>query len=69
MSKVKFVPLSTTDRFRALQSSEIDILSRNSTWTMSREIDLGLVFAATTYYDGQGFMVRTARKIDFGVRA
>ncbi len=64
VSKVKFVPLSTTDRFRALQSSEIDILSRNSTWTMSREIDLGLVFAATTYYDGQGFMVRTARKID-----
>jgi general L-amino acid transport system substrate-binding protein len=64
VSKVKFVPLSTTDRFRALQSSEIDILSRNSTWTMSREIDLGLAFAATTYYDGQGFMVRTARKID-----
>jgi general L-amino acid transport system substrate-binding protein len=64
VSKVKFVPLSTTDRFPALQSSKIDILSRNSTWTMSREIDLGLVFAATTYYDGQGFMVRAARKID-----
>jgi general L-amino acid transport system substrate-binding protein len=64
VSKVKFVPLSTTDRFPALQSSEIDILSRNSTWTMSREIDLGLVFAATTYYDGQGFMVRAARKTD-----
>jgi general L-amino acid transport system substrate-binding protein len=64
VSKVKFVPLSTTDRFPALQSSEIDILSRNSTWTMSREIDLGLVFAATTYYDGQGFMVHAARKTD-----
>jgi general L-amino acid transport system substrate-binding protein len=60
-SKVKYVPLSTVDRFRALQSGDIDVLSRNSTWTMSREVDLGLVFAAVTYYDGQGFMVRKAR--------
>jgi general L-amino acid transport system substrate-binding protein len=62
VSKVKYVPLSTVDRFRALQSGDIDVLSRNSTWTMSREVDLGLVFAAVTYYDGQGFMVRKARK-------
>jgi general L-amino acid transport system substrate-binding protein len=60
--KVKYVPLSTVDRFKALQSGDIDVLSRNSTWTMSREVDLGLVFATVTYYDGQGFMVRKARK-------
>ena len=62
-SKVKFVPLSASARFSALQSGEIDILSRNSTWTMSREVDLGLVFAAVTYYDGQGFMVRRAQNV------
>ena len=63
-SKVKFVPLSASERFGALQSGAIDVLSRNSTWTMSREVDLGLVFPAVTYYDGQGFMVRRSRKIN-----
>src|SRR5215208_1465127 len=64
VNKVKFVPLSADDRFRALQSKEIDLLSRNSTWTMSRETDLGLVFAGVTFYDGQGFMVRHARNVN-----
>src|SRR5262249_42471090 len=62
--KVSYVPLSANDRFRPLQSREIDILSRNSTWTMSREASLGLIFAAVTYYDGQGFLVRRARNIN-----
>jgi general L-amino acid transport system substrate-binding protein len=57
-SKVQFIPLETTDRWAALQSGKIDILSRNTTWTMSREAALRLNFAAITYYDGQGFMVR-----------
>jgi len=61
--KVTFVPLSAEDRFRALQSGQIDILSRNSTWTMSRETELGLVFAGVTFYDGQGLMVRHARNL------
>jgi general L-amino acid transport system substrate-binding protein len=62
-SKVTFVPLSATDRFAALQGKQIDILSRNSTWTLSRETELGLLFAAVTYYDGQGLMVRRARNL------
>ncbi len=57
-SKVKFIPLTAKDRFTALQSGEIDVLSRNGTWTQSREADLGLLFAGVNYYDGQGFMVR-----------
>lgn len=57
-SKVKFTPLSAKERFTALQSGEIDMLSRNTTWTQSRDTSLGINFAATTYYDGQGFMVR-----------
>ena len=56
--KVKFVPLNAEQRFKALQSGDIDLLSRNSTWTMSREADFNLSFAAVNYYDGQGFMVR-----------
>jgi len=56
-SKVKFSPLSAKERFTALQSGEIDILSRNTTWTMSRDTSLGLKFAGVMYYDGQGFMV------------
>ncbi len=56
-NKVKFVPLSAKERFTALQSGTIDLLSRNSTWTMSRDSSLGLTFAGVTYYDGQGFMV------------
>lgn len=55
---VKFTPLSAKDRFTALQSGEIDMLARNSTWTMSRDTALGLAFSVVNYYDGQGFMVR-----------
>jgi general L-amino acid transport system substrate-binding protein len=62
-SKVRFVPLSAAERFARLQSREIDLLARNSTWTMSRETDLSLSFAAVTYYDGQGFLVRNARNV------
>jgi len=62
-AKVKFVPLTAKDRFTALQSGEIDVLSRNTTWTLSRDTSLGLDFAAVTYYDGQGFMVRKALKV------
>jgi general L-amino acid transport system substrate-binding protein len=62
--KVKFVPLSTGDRFTALKSGQVDVLSRNSTWTMSRETDFGLLFAATTYYDGQGFLVRRSLNVE-----
>ena len=57
-TKVRFIPLSAKDRFTALQSGEVDLLARNSTWTMSRDTQLGLDFVATNYYDGQGFMVR-----------
>lgn len=57
VKKVKFVPLTATERFTALQSGEVDILSRNTTWTMTRDTALGLHFAGVTYYDGQGFMV------------
>jgi len=63
-SKVKFTPLSTKDRFTALQSGEIDVLARNSTWTLARDTSLGLNFAAVNYYDGQGFMVRKSLKIN-----
>jgi len=56
-NKVKFVPLNAQQRFTALQSGEVDLLSRNTTWTLTRDTQLGLNFAATTYYDGQGFMV------------
>jgi len=56
--KIKFVPLGTKERFTALQSGEIDVLVRTSTWTFSRDTDLGLDFVAVDYYDGQGFMVR-----------
>jgi general L-amino acid transport system substrate-binding protein len=59
--KVRYVRLNTEDRFAALQSGKIDVLSRNSTWTMSREVELNLVFPATTFFDGQGFLVRRAR--------
>jgi general L-amino acid transport system substrate-binding protein len=57
-SKVKYTPLSSKERFTALQSGEIDMLSRNTTWTLVRDTALGLNFAGVTYYDGQGFMVR-----------
>ena len=63
-SKVQFVPLDASERFRELQKRKIDILARNSTWSMSRETDYQLNFAAVSYYDGQGFMLRKARNID-----
>src|SRR6202158_3692905 len=53
--KINFVPLSAKDRFTALQSGEIDVLSRNTTWTLSRDTTLGANFTGVTYYDGQGF--------------
>ncbi len=57
-TKVKYTPLSAKERFTALQSGEVDILSRNTTWTATRDTSLGLNFAGVNYYDGQGFMVR-----------
>jgi len=62
--KVTFVPLDAASRFAALQSARIDVLSRNSTWTMSRESSLGLMFAGVAYYDGQGFLLRRDARID-----
>jgi general L-amino acid transport system substrate-binding protein len=62
-SKVKFVPLTAANRFTALQSGEVDVLARNTTWTMSRDTSLGIDFAAVNYYDGQGFMVRKVLKV------
>jgi general L-amino acid transport system substrate-binding protein len=62
--KVKYVLLSANDRFGALTSGAIDVLSRNTTWTMSREIALGLSFAGVTYYDGQGFLIPSALNVE-----
>jgi general L-amino acid transport system substrate-binding protein len=61
--KVRYTPLTATQRFPALVSGEIDVLSRTTTWTMGRDTALGITFAGVTYYDGQGFMVRKADKI------
>ncbi len=61
-AKVNFVPLNATERFDALKAGKIDILSRNSTWTIAREVD-GITFAGITYFDGQGFMVRKTRNV------
>ena len=66
--KVKFTPLSAKERFTALQSGEVDLLSRNTTWTMSRDTSLGLKFAGVMYYDGQGFMVRKSMGIDSALK-
>ena len=55
--KVKYSPLTAKERFTALQSGEIDVLSRNTTWTSSRDSAMGLNFTGVTYYDGQGFLV------------
>ncbi len=63
-TKVKFTPLSTKDRFTALQSGEIDVLSRNTTWTLDRDAKMGLNFAAVVYYDGQGLMVKKSMKVN-----
>ncbi len=68
--KVKYTPLSTQQRFTALQSGEVDLLSRNTTWTLTRDTANGLHFAPATFYDGQGFMVakklglKSARELD-----
>ena len=59
-TKAKYVPLSAKERFTALQSGEIDVLPRNTSWTISRDTALGLDFVGVNYYDGQGFMVRKA---------
>jgi len=63
-AKVKFVPLSPEDRFTALSSGSIDVLSRNSTWTLDREAKQKLLFGAITYYDGQGFLVPVTRNVN-----
>src|SRR3984957_9161977 len=55
--KTKFVPATAQQRFTLLQSGEVDILTRNTTWTLQRDTELGLTFAPVNYYDGQGFMV------------
>ncbi|SVD76670.1 uncharacterized protein METZ01_LOCUS429524, partial [marine metagenome] len=62
-NKVKFTPLSAKERFTALTAGEIDILSRNTTWTLSRDADIGLTFVGVNFYDGQGFMVRKSSGI------
>jgi general L-amino acid transport system substrate-binding protein len=63
--KVKYTPLTSKERFTALQSGEIDVLARNTTWTFTRDVNLGLEFIGSNYYDGQGFMVRK----DLGVKS
>ncbi|MDX7951619.1 amino acid ABC transporter substrate-binding protein [Lichenihabitans sp. Uapishka_5] len=62
-TKVKFIPLNAKDRFPALQSGEVDVLIRNTTWTTSRDSNQGFLFAATDFYDGQGFMVRKKQNV------
>ena len=62
-NKVKWVPLVAQQRFAALQSGEVDILSRNTSWTLTRDASLGLSFTGTTYYDGQAFMVPAKSKV------
>ena len=63
-ARVTFTPLDAASRFPALQSGQIDVLSRNSTWTMSRETKLNLLFAGVAYYDGQGFLLRRDSGVD-----
>ena len=68
--KVKYVPLASPQRFTALQSGEVDMLARNTTWTMTRDASQGSVFVAVSYYDGQGFIVpkdinvKSAKELD-----
>jgi len=64
-TKVKFVPTTAKERFTALQSGEVDLLSRTTTWTFTRDVNLGFDFQGVNYYDGQGFMVRK----DLGVKS
>jgi general L-amino acid transport system substrate-binding protein len=61
--KVRYTPLNAQQRFTALQSGEIDVLSRNTSWTIARDAGLGLHFAGINYYDGQGFMVMKKRNV------
>jgi general L-amino acid transport system substrate-binding protein len=63
-TKAKFIPLDAGERFKELQNRKVDILSRNSTWSMSRETSYDLYFPAVAYYDGEGFMLPRARNID-----
>jgi len=60
-TKVNFTPANATERFTALQSGEIDLLARNTTWTLSRDTKLGFNFAGVNYYDGQGFMINSKK--------
>ncbi|WP_298620339.1 amino acid ABC transporter substrate-binding protein [uncultured Zoogloea sp.] len=62
-NKVRWVPLNSQQRFTAIQSGEVDILSRNTTWSLTRDAGLGLHFTAVTYYDGQGFLVAKKSKV------
>src|SRR6516164_1343283 len=62
-NKVQLVPLTADARFQALKDGQIDVLSRNSTWTMGREVGFGLAFVGVTYYDGQGFMAPRAMRV------
>jgi general L-amino acid transport system substrate-binding protein len=64
--KVRYVPTTTKERFTALQSGEIDVLNRNTTWTLSRDSSLGLSFVGVNYYDGQGFMVKKSAGVKSG---
>jgi len=63
-AKVKFVALSAKDRFTALQSGDVDVLARNTTWTSSRDTQLGFNATAINYYDGQGFIIRKSLKVN-----
>ena len=67
-TKVKFTPLSAKERFTALQSGEVDVLSRNTTWSMSRDTSLGLKFAGVMYYDGQGFLVKKSLGVNSALK-
>ncbi|MCL4108365.1 UNVERIFIED_CONTAM: hypothetical protein GTU68_065393 [Idotea baltica] len=67
-SKVSYKPLTAKERFTALQSGEVDILSRNTTWTATRDTSLGLNFAGVNYYDGTGFMVNKKLGVDSGLK-
>src|SRR5262245_11355098 len=66
-SKVKFVPLDVSESFTELQKRKVDVLSRNTTWNLSRETNYALHFAAVSYYDGQGFIVPKSRNVDSGL--
>ncbi|MDB5514557.1 MAG: amino acid transporter substrate-binding protein, partial [Tardiphaga sp.] len=63
-AKVKFVALDANERFKELQNRKVDVLARNSTWSMSRETNYDLYFPAVAYYDGEGFMIPKSRNID-----